>query len=335
MAQEARRDHGRRSRIVAAALVVAAAVVILTAAAPRGALARPAYIHGGIAAEDCETCHVNAHTWWTPTNEHCLGCHPGFQVTDPTDPELTCWTCHAPGQDMSASRVDAACTAACHLRDGSTVTHQAHAGGSAACTSCHPVTASPTDPAGSAHHTVAPPVLTTVDAGVRAAGRPGHADRQPLHRRDRGLLQRRTRGVRGRVRLADHGGRRRRRHDRAVSVISRGGKAAGADAFTVTVVSSLTLKAGPAVQTLGRRVRLGGTLEAARVGRRPPDPLRAAASRRCLEDDQDGLSRHLVDGRFGWSYAPSRRGEYRAAASLAASPASTAARSRWVGFRIR
>ena len=333
MGRKSRRDRGRRSRIAAAALVVAAAVAILTAAAPRGAHARPAYVHGGIAVEDCETCHVNAHTWWTPTNEHCLGCHPGFQVPD-TD--LTCWTCHAPGQDMSASRVDAACTTACHLRDGSTVTHRAHAGGSAACTSCHPVSASPTDAAGSAHHTVAPPLLTGGDAGVRAAGRPGHADRQPLHRRDRRQLQRRPGGVRRRLRHADHrrgaAGRDLRPRRRSSVAAAR---AAGDDAFTVTVVSSLALKAGPAIQTLGRRVRLGGTLR----------PLSLAGTKLTLSVQQrrGGYWRTIrtvsrgtsAAGDFAWSYAPPRRGAYRAAASLAASPASTAARSRWVSFRIR
>ena len=120
-----------------------------------------------------------------------------------------------------------------------------------------------------------------------------------------------------------------------VSVISRGGKAAAPGAFTVTVVSSFTLKAGPAIQTLGRRVRLGGTLK----------PLALAGTNLTLSVQQrrGGVWRTIrtvsrgtsSTGAFGWSYAPSRRGEYRAAASLAASPASTAARSRWVGFRIR
>ena len=40
---------------------------------------------------------------------------------------------------MAAARSDAACTAGCHLPDGSTSLHAAHADGGAACTACHPV----------------------------------------------------------------------------------------------------------------------------------------------------------------------------------------------------
>ena len=331
MGQRGRQDHGRRSRIVAAALVVVAAVVILAAATPRGALAQPAYVHGGIAVEDCETCHVNAHTWWTPTNEHCLGCHPGFQVPD-TD--LTCWTCHAPGQDMSASRVDASCTAACHLRDGSAVTHQTHAGGSDACTSCHPVSASPAEVAGSAHHTVAPPLLTAV---MPAFGLPGTQVTLAGSRLN-GATAVSFNGVLA-VFAVDSDSRITAVVPSAatsgpVSVISRGGKAAGPKAFTVTVVSSLTLKAGPTLQTLGRRVRLGGALRP--LGLASKLTLSVQQRRRGVWRTIRTISRGAsAEGVFAWSYAPPRRGDYRAAASLAASPASTAARSRWVGFRIR
>ncbi|HEX5643408.1 MAG TPA: IPT/TIG domain-containing protein [Thermoleophilia bacterium] len=332
MGQKSRRDRGRMSRIAVAALVVAAAIVILAAVTPREALAQLAYIHGGIAVEDCETCHVNAHTWWTPTNEHCLGCHPGFQVPD-TD--LTCWTCHAPGQDMSASRVDAACTAACHLRDGSTVTHQAHAGASDACTSCHPVSASPSEAAGSAHHTVPPPVVAAM---TPAFGLPG-AQVTLAGSRFTGTTAVSFNGVLAvfavdsdtRITAVVPPGA----TSGPVSVISRGGKGAGPGAFTVTVVSSLTLRAGPAIQTLGRRVRLGGTLQ----------PLgRAGTTLKVFVQQRRGGAWRTVRavsrdtstaGVFAWSYAPPRRGAYRAAASLAASPASTAARSRWVTFRIR
>ncbi|MGE5229199.1 MAG: IPT/TIG domain-containing protein [Deltaproteobacteria bacterium] len=332
MGRKSRRDRGRRPRAVAAVLVVAAAVAILTAAAPRSALAQLAYVHGGIAVEDCETCHVNAHTWWTPTNEHCLGCHPGFQVPDP---DLTCWTCHAPGQDMSASRVDAACTTACHLRDGSTVTHQTHAGGSAACTSCHPVSASPTDVAGSAHHTVAPPLVTGV---TPAFGLPG-AQVTLTGSRFTGATAVSFNGALAvfavdsdtRITAVVPPGA----TSGPVAVISRGGRAAADDAFTVTVVSSLALKSGPALQTLGRRIRLGGTLR----------PLSLAGTQLTLSVQQRRgghwrtvrtVSRGTsAEGVFAWSYAPPRRGAYRAAAYLAASPASTAARSRWVTFRVR
>ncbi len=120
-----------------------------------------------------------------------------------------------------------------------------------------------------------------------------------------------------------------------VSVISRGGKATSAEAFVVTVVSSLTLKAVPAVQTLGRRVRLGGTL--APPGLAGARPTISVQQRR---GDAWRTIRTVVRdtsaaGVFGWSYAPPRRGDYRAAASLAPSLANTAARSRWVTFRIR
>ncbi len=236
---------------------------------------------------------------------------------------------------MSASRGDAACTTACHLHDGSTVTHQAHAGGSDACTSCHPVTASPADGAGSAHHTVAPPLLTAV---TPACGLPG-TQVTLAGSRFTGATAVSFNGVLAvfavesdtRITAVVPSGA----TSGPVSVISRGGKAAGPDAFTVTVVSSLDLEAGPALQTLGRRVRLGGTLK----------PLGLAGTKLTLSVQQrrGGVWRTITTvsrgtsavGVFGWSYAPPRRGEYRAAASLAASPTSTAARSRWVGFRVR
>jgi hypothetical protein len=313
------------------ALIVAALVICgLQAATPDGAVAQVSYLHGGIT--DCETCHVNAHTWWTPTNEHCLDCHPGFQVRDRG---LLCWTCHAPGQDMDAAREEAACTASCHVPGGSTSRHAAHPDRPSACLSCHPVSASAEDPAGSAHHTVPAPALTGFAPG---AGLPGtqvtltgvsftDATAVSFNGAWAAFAVESDTRITAIVPSGASSG--------TISVISRGGKASSAEAFIVTVVPALTLKAAPSVQTLGRRVRLGGVLA--------PVSLAGARVSLTVQQRRGGIWETLRTvargtseaGAFGWSYAPPRRGTYRVAAWLAASPAATAVRTAWVGFRVR
>jgi hypothetical protein len=154
--------------------VAAVAVLLLVGA---GGFAAPfagaydSYVHGDIVgdADPCGWCHQDDHTDWPPTNSKCLTCHGDYDVADAS---LTCWTCHTPGQDMSAARSDGACTAACHLADGTTVTHGAHADRPATCTSCHPVSSSATQAGGSPHHTFVPPAAS-VTGFSPASGAPG------------------------------------------------------------------------------------------------------------------------------------------------------------------
>jgi len=153
-----------------------AAVAVLLLVGAGGVVAPSAgaydsYVHGDIVgdADPCGWCHQDDHTNWPPTNSKCLTCHGDYDVADAS---LTCWTCHTPGQDMSAARSDGACTAACHLADGTTVTHAAHADRPATCTSCHPVSPSATQAGGSPHHTFVPPAVSV--AGFSPAlGAPG------------------------------------------------------------------------------------------------------------------------------------------------------------------
>lgn len=147
--------QGVRRRRCWTALAVIVAVAAILAIAARPAAALESYMHGGIVA--CTACHQDDHSNWPPTNSKCLTCHGDYDVADVT---LTCWTCHTPGQGMGGARSDAACTTACHLVDGTSVTHVAHADKPSTCTSCHPLSASITQAAGSPHHTFSPPVPT-------------------------------------------------------------------------------------------------------------------------------------------------------------------------------
>ena len=138
------------------ALVMALALVATLGIAAQQASAYATYEHAGI--DDCGTCHQDNHTDRRPTNQPCITCHTGYEVPKPS---LTCWVCHLPGQDTSGARNDASCVTTCHLPDGTSVTHAAHPGRSAACTTCHPLTASATDPNGGAHHTLPAPVVAS------------------------------------------------------------------------------------------------------------------------------------------------------------------------------
>jgi hypothetical protein len=132
--------------------------------------ALPDYMHGGTeGAFTCSWCHQDDHSNWPPTNSKCLTCHGDYDVADAS---LTCWTCHTPGQDMSGARTDAACTTACHMVDGTTVTHAAHADKPATCTTCHPASPSVTVAGGSPHHTFVPPAVL-VTGFAPASGAPG------------------------------------------------------------------------------------------------------------------------------------------------------------------
>lgn len=327
-----KRSRSCRAASIAAVLLVAGALLWAAwgALAPGTARAQLAYLHGGI--EDCETCHVNAHTWWTPTNEHCYDCHPGFQVRDP---QLLCWTCHAPGEDMSAARSDAACTQSCHLFGGETSRHAAHPGRSTACTSCHALSASPSEADGSVHHTVPAPRLAQV---APAHGLPG----------TQVVL---TGSAFGGATLVSFGGVPAVftvSGDAAISavvpvaavtgpvrVVTRGGSASSAEPFVVTRAGALTLRAARTVVAAGRTVKLGGTL-------RPPGlsgaVVRVVVQRRTAgvwKASRTATRAVSAAGEYACSFRVVRRGTYRAAASFAGSPEATAAATPWVAFRVR
>ena len=310
------------------------ALLALAAAVPRQAPARASYLHGGI--EDCETCHMNAHTWWVPTNEHCLTCHTGFQVRRK---QLLCWTCHTPGQDMSQARSDAACTSACHLPDGTTVTHTAHPDKPGACTSCHPVSASPSDPAGSPHHTIPAPILGGFSPASGAAGTAvtltGSRFTNAAIVRFGGVSADFVVDSDAQISavvpaLAVTG---------PVSVLTAGGEAVSTQAFIVAAAPApapvLTLKVRPGLVSAGRRVRISGRLTPAglsgavvsfSVQRRVAGLWKTAATLLRTPD---------ASGACGWSYAARRAGVYKARAALSPIPSSGSVVSSWVTFRAK
>ena len=326
---QAGNSRGSWPRLLTATAAVAVALIAL-ALAPGMARAYESYQHGGII--DCETCHVNAHTWWTPTNEHCLTCHTGYQAVSST---RLCWTCHTPGQDMDWARTDAGCTSTCHLRGGVAFSHAGHPDRSTACTTCHPASASPSDPSGSPHHVVPPPRL---DAIAPTTAAPGSAVTLTGWRLSWVAIVRfggvnadftvtSDQEITAVVPAAAESG--------PVTVLSPGGVATGSVDFVVVrpVKPALTLTRAPAATRLGRRIRLAGLLTAVDPGGsrvkivvqiRRGGAWRAAAA---------SLRVPSASGAYRWSYRARWAGAYRARASFGQSPVTT--RSRWVAFRVR
>jgi hypothetical protein len=287
------------------------------------------YEHGGIV--DCETCHVNAHTRWTPTDEHCITCHAGYQTVRTG---RLCWDCHTPGQDMGWARTDAGCMSTCHLRGGATFAHTAHPDRSTACTSCHAVSASSHDPAGSAHHVIPAPRL---DAVAPTAAVPGSVVILSGERFTWAAIVRfggvnaaftidSDRQITAVVPAAAVSG--------PVAVLSPGGLATSTTEFVVLrpVTLTLTLLASPSSVPLGRPVRFTGWLTPATTGgsqvkivvqRRQSGVWKAAASSLRTSD---------ASGALTWSYRPRRAGTYHARAVVAGPPP---AASPWVAFRVR
>jgi hypothetical protein len=104
-------------------------------------------------AVGCQSCHSQG----APTDATCTGCHPGFA----SYPDMTCWSCHYPGQDTSTlSAPSSACSQECHLWNSvqkayiTPSTHGAnpHLGSTTDCLSCHPTSVSVFDPGSSPHH---------------------------------------------------------------------------------------------------------------------------------------------------------------------------------------
>ncbi len=146
--------------VVALACAGAAAGLAL-AAAPAHAF--DLWQHDG--ASDCAFCHSAG----TPTNAVCTQCHLSYKTIS----SLTCWACHAPGQDVSFYQTAAGCSSTCHLYAGGgpadytvPVSHGTtpHLGADfAPCTACHSVSASATDPDGSPHHDGVPQGVPTCE----------------------------------------------------------------------------------------------------------------------------------------------------------------------------
>jgi hypothetical protein len=323
-------DRGSRPLPALDLLVAVLAAAFLAAWLPSVALAHDSSRHGGI--DDCETCHVNAHTWWTPTNEHCTGCHADYKVPRRG---LLCWTCHAPGQDTSAVRSDASCTAACHLPGGSTVTHVVHPGGSVACSSCHAVTASPSDPGDSPHHSVPPPVLSAFAPGFGAPGTTvtltGSHFSEAVAVAFNGVWAAfvivSDAQLTAKVPAAATTG--------PISVFTPGGEAASAGPFVLRADAALTLAVAPATSTAGRRVRMTGRLAPPSIAgaavtlavqRRAGEAWRSVKTVACATSPA---------GAYSWSYLPPRTGAYRVRSSIGETAAHTAARTAWSRFTIR
>ena len=165
---------GRRLTSVAAVatlgVLVALGVLVVSLSRPSAASARASYLHGGI--QTCEYCHQDNHLERMPTTEECTGCHTGYANPDAS---LHCYSCHAPAQDTSPWRTEAACTTSCHLLNGTTVTHAAHPDKPAACLTCHPLTVSLSDSADSPHHLAPVPPAPVVTSFLPASGEIGTA----------------------------------------------------------------------------------------------------------------------------------------------------------------
>jgi hypothetical protein len=323
--------------------------VLLAAAA--GAGARPAaaqheYVHGN--AIDCGTCHLDNHTRWAPLSAACNNCHPSYELPDLS---MTCWTCHVPGQDMRAQRTDSACTAGCHLPDGSTVTHAPHPARSTACTGCHGLSASVTDAADSVHHTAptpSAPSSTPTPAPVIAEFKPAAgaigcpvtvtgdwfadltgvafngqaADFTPIS----------ARCVLAFVPAGATSG--------VISITTPAGSGASASAFTVAVTPPRTVTADLSLRLRSTRVRRGRLVRASGQVK-PPD---LAGLRVKIRVQRHANGRWIVAkrssavttaaGAYRWTLRRSRRGVYRIRAIVSPELTHTGDVTPWVRFRV-
>jgi len=141
----------RWAALAAVAVAMLSAVGLALALTASTASAFTQWQHDG--AVGCQSCHSQG----SPTDASCTGCHPGFA----SYPDMTCWSCHAPGQDTSTlSASSSACSQECHLWNSvqkayiTPSTHGAdpHLGSTSECLSCHPTSVSVFDPGSSPHH---------------------------------------------------------------------------------------------------------------------------------------------------------------------------------------
>ncbi len=147
---------------VAVTVALLAAVVLALALSAPPASAYSEWAHDGALGCSC-------HDLGTPTDATCTACHGGFQ----SYPGLTCWSCHAPGQDTSTlSTPSSACSQECHLWnaiqkqyiDPSTHGANPHLGSTSACLACHPTSVNIGNPGSSPHHQGTAPGFTQCGA---------------------------------------------------------------------------------------------------------------------------------------------------------------------------
>ena len=326
----ARQD--RRRRLAGAVGVIVAFVVLALAACPgAGVRVVSARRHRRLRDLPHERAHlVDADQRALPHLPHRL---PGRAT-----PAGSCWTCHAPGQDMGWARTDAGCTSTCHLRGGADL-HPRRAPRRLG--RLHHVPPghrrSPSDPSGSPHHVVPAPRL---DAVAPAAAPPGAAvtltgaavlvgRHRALRRRERGLHRRvgradRRGGAGGGCVRTGHGALAGRHGHERRGLRRPAVRGAGADAESTRRRPS----------GLGRRVQARRDADAGRRRRRPGHDRRAAPRGRRLEgrgrrSRARGRLRRLrvvVPAAAGGS-VPGARSRRRRRASARHGPPSASARS--------
>jgi len=318
------------------ALFACVAFAASLATAP-ACLAYGDYVHGDVPVDACHLCHIDSHTNWPVASEVCLSCHTGYEVPDAP---VTCWTCHTPGQDMSVARADAACTADCHLTDGTTSRHSAHDGGGPACTTCHPVSPSAVDAGDDPHHVLHLPACS-VSGFTPASGAPG-----TVVTVDGAGFSRVTAVTFGGVRASTFTVLSATRltavvpYDAAtgpVAVLNAAGAATSTADFVVPgrVTAAVTLAVSPASVPHGGRVTVRGTVvPAALAGARVSVSFQMrTATRWTTAATVTAVS--SAGGVFGRAWRPPGAGLYRVRATLAATAEHTAARSPWAAFRVR
>ena len=325
------------SRLPLQLLPVLATLAVTLVMAP-STLAYSSYVHGDVTAVGCSACHTDNHTNWPVGSEMCLSCHTGYRV--PESP-AACWTCHTPGQDMDWARSDAACTAECHLADGSTSRHEQHGGDGTACTTCHPVSPSATDAGGSPHHDPPAPAPPVVGGFAPASGHPG-------------TVVTVTGSGFGRVIAVTFGGVRASTFTPLsdtqltavvpfgaatgpVGVLTAGGTGTSTDSFVVPgrVSASLTVSAAPRTVARGARVTVRGSLQPAALA---GTAVGIVFERRTGAGWTRAGGTSVIsgaEGAFSCAWRPPGSGRYRARATIARTADHTAARSAWASFRVR
>jgi len=339
--ETAHRSRRSRSLVV---LLLAMAIVAVSGIAAQQASAFSSYEHGTTNGS-CTSCHtVNTST--PPTNADCITCHTGY-VTLVSG--KTCWTCHNPGQDMSAvgPGAPASCTAACHLKDAPTVTvagtpHNPHAT-RGVCTTCHTVSQSPTNANGSPHHTLTAPATTTITSFAPTSAPVGT------------VVTLTGTGFTGATAVAFNGtttaifvvvsatqitaevpsgattG--------TIAVTTPGGTGTSATSFTVTVpavTTKVTLKVAPTSIRFRRTVKATGAVTPvlALVGSKVALKAQIKKGTRWVTT-KSVTATVKASGAYSWTYKPAKRGTYRMQASIKATATKRASHSPWRTFKVR
>jgi hypothetical protein len=157
----------RRDRLLMLVLSVAVTVVALAVAAGP-AFAWGGWAHGNttITANCLSGCHMGVNGVTDPgTNAECQTCHGGTAASSTNfvlHSGFNCWSCHKPGQSMTALQTNAGCTGVCHTQTGHSEGYTTdvtphgtnpHLGSTAVgCTTCHGVTPAWDSRGASPHH---------------------------------------------------------------------------------------------------------------------------------------------------------------------------------------